>query len=203
MENIRINNKEIIKSVAGVIYQMHPYHLPEGIDKIMSHLVKTIDEMPDIHGDVDSTFKLFRFEDYNELEKWLKNILEQVPEYYELNVSRKLKDKNIKAGDAENQGFMFTSRYDSSVLSTRYNDFIDLDALIRNIIIDIRITREYSDDCFLCKHAKEYGSMEPGNEVCNICLCNPKFRYKREPHPMSLKPRKDWTEEEKKLYNIS
>lgn len=203
MRDIRISNKEIIKSVAGVIYQMHPYHLPEGIDKIMSHLVKTIDEMPDSHGEIDSTFKLFRFEDYNELEKWLKNILEQVPEYYELNVSRKLKDKKVKVGDAENQGFVFTSRYDSSNLSTRYNDFIDLDALIRNIIIDIQITRESSDDCFLCKHAKEYGSMEPGNEVCDICLCNPKMRYKRESHPMSLKPRKDWTEEEKKLYNLS
>ena len=127
MGNIRITNKDIIKSVAGVIYQMHPYHLPEGIDKIMCHLVKTIDEMPDIHGDVDSTFKLFRFEDYDELETWLKNILEQVPEYHELNVSRELKDKNVKAGDIENQGIMFTSRYDSPKLSTRYNDFIDLD----------------------------------------------------------------------------
>lgn len=203
MENIRINNKEIIKSVAGVIYQMHPYHLPEGIDKIMSHLVKTIDEMPDSDGDVDSTFKLFRFEDYKELETWLKNILEQVPEYHELNVSRKLKDKNVKAGDAENQGIIFTSRYDSCRLSKRYNDFIDLAALIRNIITDIQITRESGDDCFLCKHAKEYGSMEPGNEICNTCLCNRKFSYKREPHPMSLKPRKDWTEEEKKIYNLS
>ena len=203
MGNIRITNKEIIKSVAGVIYQMHPYHLPEGIDKIMSHLVKTIDEMPDSDGVVNSTFKLFRFEDYKELEAWLKNILEQVPEYLELNVSRKLKEKNIKAGDVENQGIMFTSRYDSSTLSTRYDDFIDLYALIRNIIIDIRITRENSDDCFLCKYAKEYGSMEPGNEVCNTCLCNPKCKYKREPHPMSLKPKKDWTEEEKELYNLS
>lgn len=203
MKDISISNKEIIKSVAGVIYQMHPYHLPEGIDKIMSHLNKTIDETPDCHGDIDSTFKLFRFEDYRELEKWLKNILEQVPEYHELNLSRKLKDKKVKVGDAENQGFVFTSRYDSSNLSTRYNDFIDLDALTRNIIIDIQITRESSDDCFLCKYAKEYGSMEPGNEVCNTCLCNPEMRYKREPHPMSLKPRKDWTEEEKKLYNIS
>lgn len=203
MGNIRITNKEIIKSVAGVIYQMHPYHMPEGIDKIMSHLVKTIDETPDCHGDIDSTFKLFMFKDYDELKTWLKDILEQVPEYHELNVSRKLKDKNVKAGDTENQGIVFTSRYDSSALSTRYNDFIDLSALIGNIIMDIKITREHSDDCFLCKHAKKYGSMEPGNKVCNTCICNPKLTYKRDPHPMSWKPKNCWTEEEKELYNLS
>ena len=44
--------------------------------------------------------------------------------------------------------------------------------------------------------------MEPGTEICNTCICNPAFKYKRESHPMSLKPRKDWTEEEKKLYGI-
>ena len=199
---IRVNNKDIISAVAGNIYRMHPYHLPEGIDKIMGHLVKVIDETPDSTGDIDSTFKLFNFKDYYELEKWVKGILEQVPEYYELNVSRKLKDKNVKAGDAENQGFMFTSRYDSSKLSTRYNDFINLNALIRNIIRDIQISKEITDDCFLCKYAKKYRSMEPGNEICNTCICNPAFKYNRESHPMSLKPRKDWTEEEKELYGI-
>lgn len=29
------------------------------------------------------------------------------------------------------------------------------------------------------------------------------IRITRESHPMSLKPRKDWTEEEKELYNLS
>ena len=77
-----------------------------------------------------------------------------------------LKDKKIKAGDAENQGIMFTSRYDSSKLSTRYNDFIDLYALIRNIIIDIRIIRENSDDCFLCKYAKVLHASSAISFIC-------------------------------------
>ena len=59
------------------------------------------------------------------------------------------------------------------------------------------------EDCFLCEYAKEYGSMEPSEcEQCKNCLCNPKIRYNRETHPMALKPKKDWTEEEKEKYKL-
>ena len=130
---VRISNKDIIGAVAGNIYRMHPYHMPEGIDKIMGHLNKVIDESPDCGGRVDDTFKLFEFEDFKAFKKWLKDILEQVPEYHELNVSRKLKERGVKSGDPENSGFVFTSRYDASGLATRYTDFIDLDAWGRGI----------------------------------------------------------------------
>ena len=44
--------------------------------------------------------------------------------------------------------------------------------------------------------------MEPGDERCSTCICNPDIKYKRESHPMSIKPRKEWTEEEKIKYNL-
>ena len=40
---ISISYKVIFNAVAGNIYSMHPYHLPEGIDKIMGHLVEVMD----------------------------------------------------------------------------------------------------------------------------------------------------------------
>ena len=200
---VRISNKDIIGAVAGNIYRMHPYHMPEGIDKIMGHLNKVIDESPDCGGRVDDTFKLFEFEDFKVFKKWLKDILEQVPEYHELNVSRKLKKRGVKSGDPENSGFVFTSRYDASGLATRYTDFIDLDALIGNIAYDIDKMGQINDDCFLCKYAKSYGSMEPGDERCEKCICNPNIRYERETHPMALKPKNEWTEEEIKQYSLN
>lgn len=200
---IRISNKEIIGAVAGNIYRMHPYHMPEGIDKIMSHLNKVIDETPDCSGIVDNTFKLFEFDNFKEFKTWLKAILEQVPEYHELNVSRKLKEQGIKADNPENSGFVFTSRYDASGLATRYTDFIDLSALIGNICMEIDRLQQMNDDCFLCKYAKKYGSMEPGDERCSNCICNPKIRYCRETHHMALKPKKDWTPEEIEQYSLS
>jgi hypothetical protein len=200
---VRISNKDIIGAVAGNIYRMHPYHMPEGIDKIMGHLNKVIDESPDCAGIVDDTFKLFEFEDFTTFERWLKDILEQVPEYHELNVSRELKEKGVKSGDPENSGFVFTTRYDASGLATRYTDFIDLAALIRNIAHDIVKMSQIDDDCFLCKYAKSYGSMEPGDKRCEKCICNPNIRYERETHPMALKPKNEWTEEEIKLYSLN
>lgn len=176
--------------------------MPEGIDKIMGHLNKVIDETPDCSGTVDSTFKIFEFNNFKDFENWLKNILEQVREYHELNVSRKLKEQGIKAGDPENSGIMFISRYDSSNLAKRYTDFIDLDALIGNISVEINNQQQIDDDCFLCKYAKEYGSIEPGDERCVNCICNPKIKYYRETHPMALKPKKDWTPQEIKQYKL-
>ena len=203
MNKIRISNKEIIGSVAGNIYRMHPYHMPEGIDKIMGYLNKIIDETPDCSGTVDNTFKLFEFDNFKEFKNWLKEILEQIPEYHELNVSRKLKEQGVKADDPENSGFAFTSRYDTSGLATRYTDFIDLDALIGNICVEIDRLQQMGEDCFLCKYAKKYGSMEPGDERCVNCICNPKIRYYRETHPMALKPKKDWTPEEIEQYKLN
>lgn len=200
---VRISNKEIIGAVAGNIYRMHPYHMPEGIDKIMEYLNKVIDETPDCSGIVDDTFKLFEFDNFTEFKTWLKEILEQVPEYHELNVSRKLKEQGIKADDPENSGFVFTSRYDASGLATRYTDFIDLGALIGNICMEIDRMQQMNEDCFLCKYAERYGSMEPGDERCANCICNPKIRYCRETHPMALKPKKDWTPEEIEQYSLS
>lgn len=203
-EKIRISNKEIINAVAGCIYRMHPYHMPEGIDKIMGHLRDTLDRLPDSGGRVDDTFKLFEFDGFGDFKKWLREILEEVPEYHELNVSKARKDKGIKAKDPENSGFRVTSRYDETGLGTRYHDFIDMDALMQNIVCQIDRLQQMEDDCFLCKYAESYGSTKPSNEErCTYCICNPKIRYNRESHPMSLKPRSEWTEEEKELYNLN
>jgi hypothetical protein len=201
---IHISNREIINAVAGNIYSMHPYHLPEGIDKIMGHLVKIMDETPDSCGVINNTFKLFKFQDFTEFRNWLKNILEQVSEYKQLNVSKALKEKGVKYDDPENEGFRFTSRYTQETLDDRYTDFIDLDALIGNICIHIDRLQQMGDDCFLCKYAKEYGSTKPSEcDKCLNCLCHPNIRYNRESHPMSLKPFDQWTEEEKEKYSLS
>lgn len=50
MSKVRITNKLIINSVVGVIYQMHPYHNPEGINKIVQKINKWCDETPDCNG---------------------------------------------------------------------------------------------------------------------------------------------------------
>lgn len=204
MSKIRISNGQIIESVAGVIYRMHPYHNPEGINVIIEKVNKWCDETPDCSGRIDDTFKLFEWDSFDDFTKWLNDFLKSILEFRQLNVSKCLKEKGVKdADDERNSGIRFTHRYAKETKDDRYNDFVDLDACIRNIVRSIDVSQQMDEDCFLCKYAEEYGSMNPSNcELCNNCLCNPRIRYNRETHPMALKPKKDWTDEEREKYKL-
>lgn len=200
----RITYSDIINAITGVIYEMHPYHKPENIDKIVDILNNWYENTPDVSGHIDSRFKLFEWDSWNDFEKWLKEFLMKIPEFRQLNISRALKDQGVvDCDDKRNSGFVFTSRYDTDTKDKRYTDFVDLDACIRNIVNQIDRKQQMNEDCFLCKYAKEYHSMEPSDcDKCKNCICNPKIRYNRETHPMALKPYSLWTEEEKQKYEI-
>lgn len=195
-----ISNKEIIGSVAGVIYKMHPYHNPENINVIITKLIEYFNT---IEGR-DDTFKLLDFKDWSDFKKWIKGFLMEIKEFRQLNISKKLKDAGIDDIDNDrNTGFQITTSWTIKTNDSRYSDFIDLDACIQNIVYEVSTLKENDDDCFLCNYAKEYGSTEPGNHArCKTCICNPEIKYNRVPHPMSLKPRNEWTDEEKIKYKL-
>lgn len=198
-----ISNKQIIGSTSGIIYRMHPYHNPEGMHTIINSLIDEMNKLP-YKGNPKSTFKLYEFESWDAFEKWLHDVLFNILEFRQLNISKKLKDAGvIDTNDERNKGFRFTSAYDIETDDSRYTDFIDLDACVRNIVREIDMLDRLDGDCFLCTYAKEYGSMEPSDcDKCKTCSINPKYTYNRENHPMSIKPKNEWTEEEKELYKI-
>ena len=203
MEKFRVTNSQIIEAFTGVIYGMHPYHKPENFDKIMDTLLKRLDTKAATHKGKKLTFIMLEYESINDFEKKLKEFLFKIKEFRQLNISKKLKDAGVEDIDDErNSGIKFSSRFDRDTEDERYTDFVDLDACIRNIVISVNRIIQFDEDCFLCKYAKEYGSMEPGDPRCDTCICNPNVKYKRETHPMALKPKKDWTEEEKAKYSI-
>lgn len=193
---ISISNINFIQAIAGTIYAMHPYHLPEDIDVIMKQVRDKLDAMSDCNNTIDNTFKLFRFTDWEDVHKFVKDLV-YCKEFEALNESRKSKD-----GKGKDPDIVFTSRYDSSKLETRYTDFIDLDACTGNITGYVINLAEESD-CFLCLYAKRYGSTEHSNsEICSKCTINPDFNNNYKIHPLALKPRNKWTDEEKKMYGL-
>lgn len=203
MEKFRVTNNQLIEAFTGVIYSMHPYHKPENFDKIMDALLKRLDTKAEIHNGKKLTFIMLEYESINDFEKKLKEFLFNIKEFRQLNISKKLKDAGVEdIDDKRNSGIVFSTRYDINIEDDRYKDFIDLDACVQNIVRSIDRITQFDEDCFLCKYAKEYGSMEPGDPRCDTCICNPNVKYKRETHPMALKPKKDWTEEEKAKYSI-
>lgn len=203
MEKFRVSNSQLIEAFTGVIYRMHPYHKPENFDKIMDALLKRLDTKAEIHKGKKLTFTLLEYESINDFKKKLKEFLFEIKEFRQLNISKKLKDAGVEdIDDDRNKGIRFSDRNSIETEDERYTDFIDLDACIQNIVFSVDKITQFDEDCFLCKYAKEYGSMEPGDSRCDTCICNPNVTYKRETHPMALKPKKDWTEEEKAKYSI-
>lgn len=203
MEKFKVTNGQLIEAFAGVIYRMHPYHKPENFDKIMDALLKYLDTKAKIHNGKKLNFIVLEYESINDFKQKLKEFLFEIKEFRQLNISKKLKDAGVEdMDDVRNSGIRFSTRYDVDTEDERYTDFIDVYACIQNIVCSIDRITQFDEDCFLCKYAKEYGSMEPGDPRCDTCICNPNIRYKRETHPMALKPKKDWTEEEKSKYSI-
>ena len=203
MENFRVTNRQLIQAVTGTIYAMHPYHKPENFDKIMDALLKFLDSKAEVHNGKKLTFIMLEYESINDFKKKLKEFLFGIKEFRQLNISKKLKDEGVEdIDDNRNKGIRFSDRHSVETEDERYTDFIDLDACVQNIIFSVDRIIQFDEDCFLCKYAKDYGSMEPGDPRCDTCICNPNVKYKRETHPMALKPKKDWTEEEKAKYSI-
>lgn len=196
-----ISNGTIIKYISGTIYEMHPYHKPENIDKIIE---KLLEYFKNYNKNKNDTIVLLEFNDYDDFYKWLKEFLLNIKEFRQLNISKKLKDAGVDDVDDErNSGIIFIDRYTKKTYDSRYNDFVDLDACIRNIYNGIIVEKEYDEDCFLCNYSKEYGSLEPGeHERCKTCICNPIIKFNRIPHPMSIKPQNEWTDEEKEKYKL-
>ena len=203
MEKFRVSNSTLIEAFTGVIYRMHPYNKPENFDKIIDALLKYLDSKAETHNGRKLTFILLEYESINDFEKKLREFLFGIKEFRQLNISKKLKDAGVEdINDDRNKGIKFSDRYSVETENERYTDFIDLDACVQNIALAVNRIIQFDEDCFLCKYAKEYGSMEPGDPRCDTCICNPNVKYKRETHPMALKPKKDWTEEEKAKYSI-
>lgn len=203
MEKFRVSNSTLIEAFTGVIYRMHPYNKPENFDKIMDALLKHLDSKAETHNGRKLTFILLEYESINDFENKLREFLFGIKEFRQLNISKKLKDAGVEdITDKRNYGIKFSDRWTVDTEDERYTDFIDLDACIQNIVYSVNRIIQFDDDCFLCKYTKEYGSMEPGDPRCETCMCNPNIKYKRETHPMALKPRKDWTKEEKDKYDI-
>lgn len=187
-----ISNYTIIKEVAGQLFYFHPYHNPEGVDKIMGHLIKVLDDYEPSQGNgaKDDRFKILTFRDRQEILKWLWSVFEDIPEFTELNISRSNRDKGKKIDDPDHGGITFVTRYSGLKLESRYYDFVDLHALIDMITHSI-VNSVESKSCLLCKHEKRDERNQPSRSIkCKTCLSNPKFTHNFEVNPKALRPNK-------------
>lgn len=154
----------IVEAVAGTLYRMAPRNRPRGMDKIMSYVIEQLESVC-----VEVVNNRYLFMTTEEFHEWLTDMLKRCPEFCNLNLSQNEYDKDISVDDESRPKFAFTSAYDVETEDSWRDDFIDLDAAIRNIY-DCIIAAHEETDCFLCDHAE--------TEMCHYCILHYKKNLK-------------------------
>lgn len=122
-------NKEIVGSFAKYAVQASPYACPEGLEFVCNFLSIELDKVFDFNTAGMAEISLC------EINKALYDIL------YEKGIEPFDNWNKCKAGNTPD--IVYTSRFDGK--PNPDNDFIDLDALLRNVCLDIRMERRASD----------------------------------------------------------
>lgn len=104
---------------------------------------------------------------------YIDQLLKSIPEFEELNLSQIEYDNGVNVHDENRSKYSFRSAYDIETVDSWKEDFIDLDAFVRNVVRGIINIEESDMDCFCCKHNKE-GNKD--SEVCKTCVLNPSFK---------------------------
>ena len=190
MEKVKITKRDVIHTVSGVLYDLAPSHKPRRIDEIIEQCCKFCDER------IGDEFVIYL--DEKEVWDFVKDMIYDFDAFRQLNLSQAELDNGITDCDDPNRkgGFAacFVGHDDNgdvvSIETTNdYNDFIDLDAAVQNIVTELIQRSVNSNDCMFCKYAKEYFSTEPsGCAECQTCIHNPKYKSNYVSHPKSLLP---------------
>ena len=184
---IDVDRRVFIASIVKTIYEMAPGFKPRNIDKIVNNLIEKLNSTDTRNKfgvtKVPTHFAIARLETDKELRDLITYALDQ-DEVRELNVS----NNERKHGNIQTNKIVFVTA--TSAEPDIDDDFIDLDALAQNSFNEVIMQEQMREDCFLCKFAKEYPSMEPSDcDECKHCVLNPNYDYKRITHPIALIPR--------------
>ena len=119
-----ITQRSIMGSLADYAVQQSPYHRPDNLEVVLD---KFYEQIKDEFDDGKKYCK--KFDTYKECKDWLEVKLKSIPEFMLWN-----ERKNGKQGN----GFTGAGHHDNGDITffqaKADNDFIDLDALIRNVI---------------------------------------------------------------------
>lgn len=190
MEKVKITKRDVIHTVSGVLFDMAPSHKPRRIDEIIEQCCKFCDDR------IGNEY-VIRLDD-KEVWNFVKEMIYGFEAFRQLNLSQAELDNGITDCDNPNRKGGFAAYFvghddDGDVVSIEttndYDNFIDLDAAVQNIVSELIWRSVNSNDCMFCKNAKEYYSNEPsGCDECQACIHNPNYKNNYVSHPKSLLP---------------
>lgn len=166
-ESIIIYERDFAYCLAGQLYDQAPGRKPRKADIIINKALEAFNQYP-THGKIFGDSNTVSIEK-DKVYDFCHEILYNIPEFLELNLSQVEYEKGISVDDENRPKFSFTSMYDIETEDSIRNDFIDLDAFVGNVSRKLYNVRD--KDCFLCVHDDNKHT----NEYCLRCVINPSF----------------------------
>lgn len=172
-ELITITERTMMQAIGGQLFAQAPKYQPRKVDIIMKIFQDLFRE--DANKIEANWYELVI--DEKELNEYLHTRLMSIQEFRELNLSQIEYENNIDVDDENRSEYKFTSAYDVETEDSWRDDFVDLDAFVRNVKRNIYMIMDNDRDCFLCKYNKVENTSE-----CEDCVLNSKLKLKYEPY---------------------
>ncbi len=119
-KNIFVMKSELLGTIAKYAVSQSPYHRPDNLELVLDKLNEAISPVFD-----RADLGVGEFSDRVSLEAFISRHLAKIPEYVAWNERKNGNEAPLQ----------FTSRYDTG--GDPDNDFIDLEALERNVAVEI------------------------------------------------------------------
>lgn len=175
-ENIFITDREFCYALAGQLYEQSPNNSPRKAEVIMNKATEKF-RSKCYH---DTTFDSYVLTiSKKDLYYFLKELLNSINEFIELNLSKNEYEAGILVDDESRAEFQFRDLYSKIAWE---NDFVDLDAFIGNLNCAILSNKDNNDDCFLCVNKE--------TDLCKSCFVNDTFTNN---YKCSRNPRGEYT----------
>lgn len=136
---VLISKQELVGHIAMWLYRLAPEHQPRKADVIMKHVNSRIDSVFNIPFKHDTEYKVRGFEDRNDLYRFVDELMKNIKEFRELNLTWQEYEAGIDVDSSDREeGIVFTSMYDVRSSEDWYTkDFIDLDAFVQDVVYSL------------------------------------------------------------------
>lgn len=158
-----LNERTLVMAIGGQLFAQAPNKEPRKAEIIMKKVRDTFREKA--HNDNEYyTLKISE----EELYKYIENLLMGIDEFKDLNLSYIEYQNKVSVDDPSRSKYSFVTAFDKEDSESWKDDFIDLDAFIRNVYNNIYMIIDNDRDCFLCVHQD--------TDKCNTCTLNRKHK---------------------------
>lgn len=171
VKTILITEDVLLFAIGGTLFRQAPNGQPRKVENIMQ---KARDNF---RSKAYSKYEWYVYGVPEEdLTSFIKDLLWDIPEFQELNLSQEEFEIGVKVDDDSRGRYTLISSYDKETKENWRREFIDLDACIRNIKQELIKQDNFSRDCFDCKYSTQESYKQDTKEnKCTTCSINPKL----------------------------